>query len=139
MKKKDYISPNQALAIWKKFSEEGKTELPVNQRYVYRYIERYEGLLAFKTSSNHWNIDRSLWEECLVIGFPDLETRYPIMTVTAGLRYLHNNGIPQNYKLRQLRKDLAEEKWIIKATEKGFYDRVTRTHLNYLIRNWNGN
>ena len=100
------------------------------------WLRKYDNYMGVKTQRS-WIIYKDKWIEGLTKGFINFETHLPVMSVKAALRYLHTNGIPQNYKLRQLRKDLTERGYLLQ--KKGnFPDRVTRSHLNKMIGEWNG-
>ena len=141
MKKREIIRAGKALSIWKQFMADNqcanKDVIPLD-RYVRRYCERYEGILCYKSSTNTWLIYKDLWEQYIMWGFPDMEIRQPVMTLSAGLRYLHQNGIPTSYKLREFKKDLESKfpQWINRRATKA---RITRGHLNKFLGVWNGN
>ena len=145
MLKREVIKAGEALSLWESLLKEGKVynnECVPLDRYVRRYCERYEGILAYKISNSKWNIYKEVWIRFLTEGFPDLEIRQPVMSLPAGLRYLHNNGLPQSYKLRQFKNDLLKKfpQWIIaKGTDGIERERITRGHLDKIIGYWNGN
>lgn len=136
--RKKVVTVKEALNLWIEFNKEKGKEPPV-PRYLYRYCERYEGLLCYRNSENKWRIYPDVLLHYLEHGFPDLAIRQPVMELAVALRYLHKNGIPPTYKLRELKKDLAPLGMIIKNKDPKIRDRVTRSNLNKFIGIWNGN
>lgn len=133
---RETISVQEALSLWEDYNLEHGKPAPV-PRYAYRLFARYEGLVAYKTSEEKWRVYKDLFLYYLETGFPDLAIMQPTMTLPVALRYLHKFGIDPNYKLRELKKDIPK-KWLIKGDEKQL-PRVSRTHLNLFLKEWNGN
>lgn len=137
MKKREHLRAKEALALWEDMFEKGETEAVPSERMMFRLLSKYENYICTKNTMNQWNVYKDRWVQALQEGFLNYETRLPVMKLSAGLRYLHKNGIPQNYKLSQLRSFLKDKGWIISTGFK-MPDRVTRSHLNKLIGEWNG-
>ncbi len=139
LKCKNILTPMEALAVWTDLALEKDLPVTPHRRYVYRYANRYEGRLAYRTSEEKWRIYEDVWLHYLNNGFPDLEIRLPQLEMAAALRYVKKFGLPSSYKLRELRRDLAEREMTIKGEGSGARDRVTRTSLNKFIAEWHGN
>lgn len=133
---RETISTKETLSLWEVHNEKVNKPAPV-PRYLYRMLARYEGLVAYKDSEERWRVYKDTFEYYLETGFPDLAIMQPIMTLPVALRYLHKFGVDPNYKLRELKKDIPKN-WLIKGTGTQL-PRVTRTHLNMFLRDWNGN
>lgn len=145
MIKREILRAGEALSIWEQMCADNtavtKDMIPCD-RYVRRYCTRYEGILCYKTTAGRWRIYKEVWARFLTEGFPDLEAMQPVMSLPTALRYLHNNGFPPSYKLRQFTKDLQSDfpEWIIGKGVGGIErTRITRGHLNKLIGIWYGN
>lgn len=135
-KPRETISPIEAFTLWEEHYLRTGKPAPVI-RYLYRQLVRYEGLVAYRDSENKWRIYKDTLLYYLEFGWPDLEIMQPVMTLAAGLRYLHKFGVSPNYKLRELKKDLPA-KWIKKGTGTQ-QPRISRSHLNKFLKDWNGN
>lgn len=144
MKKREVLKNKDAISLFESLVADDSVDVCLDfldERYLRRICERYEGILAYKTTTHRWRIYKDTWIDFLTNGLPDIELRQPIMTLPAGLRYLHLNGVPKSYKLREFRKDLKEKhpNWIIKSNTEINKDRISRSHLNKYIGFWNGN
>ncbi len=134
---KEVLTPMEAHSLWADHRE-SLGEAPPDRRKVYRWCEAFEGRLCYRTAKSKWAIYKDVWLQYIVTGFPDLEIRLPVMEIATGLRYVHKFGLPGNYRLRELRRDLNERDMVIKNPDPKVRDRVSRTSLNRFIAEWTG-
>ncbi len=134
---KKLLTPIEALELWADYRESQGEAYP-DRRKVYRLCERFEGRLCYRAAKNKWVIYQDVWLNYIKFGFPDMEIRMPVMELAAGLRYVKRYGLPDNYMLRELRRDLNERDVVIKSKDPKIRDRVTRTNLNRFIAEWTG-
>jgi hypothetical protein len=143
MTKRDRITTLEAMSLWEQLHKEGKTALSQkpDMDNLRKLALKYEGLMSFRNVDQvrKWYHDKDIFLEYMTKGFPDVATLSPVMKVEVALRYLRQNGVGPSYKLRDLRKDLEANKWIIRGTNGARGDRVTRSHLNKILGWWNGN
>lgn len=105
------------------------------------FAEYYEGYgyHFVVTCKREWVVDKDVFTVYLKEGIIDADLRKPIMDLPTALRYVHTKGLPSNYSLRELRKDLKEKGWLYK---KGKADQaiwyITRSYLNKFIGEWYG-
>ncbi len=134
------LTSREIMSLWTPLWENKEiayTQEPIIQNLV-KLAVKYEGLLSFKVSKGKWLYNKDLFIHYLKCGFPDVETLPPVMTLEAGLRYLHLSGMPRSFKLSRLKEILADRKWLIKTGKHILQARVTRGHLNKLLEEWNG-
>ena len=129
---KKVLTTREAFTVWTEYNETIGKPAPAKQ-YVFRYAERYEGLVSYRTAEQSWRIYEDLWLYYLKNGFPDLEIRKPIMELASALRYCHKFGLSSKYTLRELRRALNARKVVIKSKDPKVRDRVTRTQLNKFL------
>lgn len=135
---RETISFKEAFALWVTHNEKLDKPAPV-ERYLYRQVARYEGLVAYKNTEEQWRIYKDTFMYYLETGWPDLAIMQPTMTLAVGLRYLHKFGVDPNYKLRELKKDIPKQ-WLVYDKEgKSKLPRVSRAHLNRFLKDWHGN
>lgn len=137
---KRVISVKEAVKLWEKFHNGQQTLLTPDDKYLYKMLPRHEGVLCYRAQGGSWRIYEDVFTEYITHGFPDPELKLPILTLPAALRYLYKNGVTRQYKLRELRADLEERRMIKRFPGKVKpYLRVTRSHLNKFLGEWNGN
>jgi hypothetical protein len=93
--------------------------------------KEYVGILSYKTTRGLWFFYEEPLIHALKYGCPEMEFRGTVYSTLTALRYLHANGIDRRYTRREMLTDLKA---------RGYYKqgkRISRSHLNKFIREWN--
>lgn len=138
---KVYLNRQQAIALAESSIEEGWGVISDPFSAFNTFAEYYEGYGYHRrdTCRREFVIDKDIYKMYLQEGVIDADLRKPIMDLPSALRYVHAKGLPSNYTLRELRKDLKERGWLYK---KGKANQaiwlITRSYLNKFIGEWYG-